>query len=484
MKTLPDTARATVERYGMLPAGAAVLAMVSGGADSVAMLHLLARGEVGRLAYLSVLHVNHLLRAADADADESFVSSLCERLGVPLRVVRYDVAAYARESGLNLEDAGRQVRYRFAAEEIASRCDAAAIDPGLGRIAVAHTRDDRLETLLMRLATGAGATGMTSLRPVRDSIVRPLVDAPRALVRDYLESEGEPWCEDASNADTSRLRARIRHELLPMMRDINPGFDETAARTIELLAGEDDLLSLMAAEAADRVSSAEGESVRFDVAQTLELPVALRRRTVRQALARAFPEASRLEFEHVEALVRGFGAASFARDLPEGLRAASEYGTIVVSRAGQRPRTVAPSTLPIPGTADLGDAGAIFAVEVDGTDVSGTASSVVIDADIASPVLAIDGVRPGDRMRTLGMEGTKKLSDLLVDAKVPREERPCVPVVRDGDRIVWLAGVRMAEEYKVTPGTRRAVRLTWERGPGIAVGEKPRDDGTGEERGD
>jgi tRNA(Ile)-lysidine synthase len=186
------------------------------------------------------------------------------------------------------------------------------------------------------------------------------------------------------------------------------------------------------------------------------------RRTVRSALVEAFPEASRLEAEHVDALVAGLSTDAFARDLPGRLRAESEYAKLVVSRAGESLRVVAPSLLPIPGTADLGPAGLIYAEEVDPADIAGDADSVTVDAGDLERFV-VDASRPGDRMRPLGMEGSRKLSDLLVDAKVPRRDRLSTPVVRDGDRIVWLAGVRMSEEYRVGDGTTRAVRLTWER---------------------
>ena len=160
--------------------------------------------------------------------------------------------------------------------------------------------------------------------------------------------------------------------------------------------------------------------------------------------------------------MEGLAAEAFARDLPGGLRAETEYGKLVVSRAGTEPPVLAPCLLPLPGNADLGQAGSIVAEQVDPADIAGEADSVTIDAG-AARTFVVDAVRPGDRMRPLGMSGSRKLSDLLTDAKVPRRMRGSVPVVRDGDRIVWLAGVRMSEEYRVGPDTERAMRLTWDR---------------------
>jgi tRNA(Ile)-lysidine synthase len=463
MPSITDIARSTVERRGLFDAEAPVLALVSGGADSVALLRLLAAGELGETGPLSVLHVDHMLRGEESDADAAFVTVLCNDLGVPCTVVRFDVAEYAADNALNLEDAGRRVRYRFAEEALDAVCAAAGVPAEHGRIATAHNRDDRAETFLMRAITGSGAGGLASIPYVRGRIVRPLLDCDRAAIREQLAALGQSWCEDASNADTARLRALVRAEIVPVAERINPAFRETLARSIDLLADDDALLGRMARDFGnDFAETTPGQRVSFDREWMRTLDRAMARRAIRAALIGAFPEASRLDASHVEALVDGLGDDAFARDLPGGLRAETEYGRLVVSRAEEEPRAVAPSLLPLPGTADLGPAGCIVAEEVAPDDIAGTPDSITIAADSLGS-LVVDGVRPGDRMRPLGMDGSRKLSDLLVDAKVARRQRPAVPVVRDGSRIVWLAGVRMSEEYRVGPHTARAVRLTWHR---------------------
>ncbi|MBE0416778.1 MAG: tRNA lysidine(34) synthetase TilS [Coriobacteriia bacterium] len=467
MIPLPDIARATAAEHDMLPPGSPVVAMVSGGADSMALLHLLAAGDLGAALHLSALHVNHLLRGADSDADEAFVAAECERLGVPCRTVRFDVAGYAAaEGGLNLEDAGRQVRYRFAAEEADARALALGLGPADARIAVAHTLDDRIETFLTRLLSGAGAGGLASIRHVRGRIVRPLLDAPRAEVRAWLEAQqGVTWREDATNLDTTRQRARVRHEVLPALFAAEPALHSTLQRTMRVLADEDDLLAGMAAAFARDFAAGQqrpGE-VALDRSMMLTLSRAMQRRTVRAALEVVFPEASRLDSVHIEAIVDGLADEGFARDLPDGLRAFSEYGKMIIWHRGKRFPSVAPSLLPIPGSVDLGPIGSIEAVPAASGEVVGERRSVVIDAGDATS-FTISPAREGERMRPLGMDGTKKLSDLLTDDKVPHRERHGVPVVRDGERVVWLAGVRMSDEYKVGPHTSRAVRLTWRTG--------------------
>ncbi len=463
MSSLEDIARKTVVHHEMLPAGSVVLAMVSGGADSVALLRLLASGALGGLASLVALHVNHRLRGTDADEDEAFVASLCAEVGVPVRVVRFDVAAHAEAEGLNLEDAGRRVRYRFAESELDAMVAALDVDPRAGRIAVAHTFDDRLETFLARLVSGAGSGGLRSIAPVRGRIVRPLLDARRADVVAYLEGLGQTWREDLTNADTTRQRAWVRHELLPLVEVRNPAFDVTMARTLGILAEEDDLLAEMAEAFAHDFSRIEAGELVFDrmLMQTLSRPMA--RRTVRSAILGAFPEASRLEFEHTEAIVDGLADDGFARDLPFGLRAETEYGKLRLSRKEAECGLVVPGLLELPGVLDAGPAGTVEAREGSPDSPAPGGDTVTIDADAVSWPLVIDAVRDGDRMRPFGMDGTKKVGDLLTDTKVPRRLRGTIPVVRDGDRVVWVAGTRLAEDVRVTASTTRAAELVWHR---------------------
>jgi tRNA(Ile)-lysidine synthase len=460
MPTLPDIARRTAERLQMLPPGAPVLALVSGGADSTSLLRLLAAGELGARP-LRVLHVNHLLRDADADADAAFVSALCESLGVECRVVRYDVSAYAEAEGLNLEDAGRRVRYRFADEELDALLAEQRRGPDSGRIAVAHTFDDRLETMLMRLAGGAGPRGLLGIRPVRGRIVRPLIEARRTDVEAWLTGLGQEWREDATNADTTRLRAAVRARLLPELRAVNSRFDEGMARTFTILTEEDDLLSEMAAGFADSFAEVRPGEVELEVPFMRTLTRPILRRVLREVLDRAFPEASRLEFEHIEAVADGMAEERFARDLPFGLRVWSEYGKMFLSRAPGAAAPVTPSLLDVPGETDLGLSGSIETEPVGPEAVTADPMSAVVDAGRIRGPLVADGPREGDRMRPLGMDGTKKVADLLAEAKVPRRERPERPVVRDGDSVVWVAGVRLSDEYKVTRETTEALRLTW-----------------------
>lgn len=459
---LIERVRESIASHEMLVEGAPLLVMVSGGSDSVALLRLVATADLAAFGPLAVLHVDHGLRGDDSRGDAEFVERTCAALGVTCTVERVDIAGIAREEGLNLEDAGRRERYRLANEHLDQLCTRAGVSPQVGRIAVAHTRDDRTETFLMRVAQGSGATGLTSLRPVRGRVARPLIDTSRAQLRAYLGELGQEWREDETNADTDRLRSKIRHELVPLMREINPQFDGALERTLALLADEDDLLKEMGeAFARDFAEAVDGEVV-FDRQMMSTLSRPIKRRTIRAALLGSFPETSRLEFEHVERLVEGLGIDGFAHDLPDGLRAHDEYGRMVVSRVGEGPAALASRLLPVSGICDLGSAGTLEITQAEPESMDSDTFAALIDADAIRVGLSVGSAAEGERMRPLGMQGSKKVSDLFVDAKIPRRLRGTVPVVRDGDRIVWVAGVRMSEEYKITETTVRAVRLVWQ----------------------
>ncbi|MGB4593647.1 MAG: tRNA lysidine(34) synthetase TilS [Coriobacteriia bacterium] len=446
----------------MLPDDSVVLALVSGGADSTALLRLLAAGELGdRGGRLFVLHVNHLLRGADADEDAAFVSGLCSALAIPCRVVRYNVADYAAAEGLNLEDAGRRVRYSLAESELDARCEQSGASRARGRIVTAHTLDDQLETFLMRLVAGSGPGGLRAMAAVRGRIVRPLLDARRLDVTDYLLAIGQDWREDATNADTTRLRSWVRHDLLPVIERMNPSFDATLTRTVRIIAEEDSLLAEMSGAFARDFADIRDGRLEFDRGMMATLTRPMARRTLRDALVRAFPEASRIEAAHIEALLGGIEDPAFARDLTFGLRAEAEYGKLTVFRRDDSEPPVAPGLLALPGTCRLGPLGVITASIADAVDMTDDPYTAFIDADTVSAELVVDAPRDGDRMRPLGMTGSKKLQDLLTDAKVPRRRRASTPVVRDGDSIVWVAGVRMSDEHKVTSQTRRVMVLTW-----------------------
>jgi len=296
---------------------------------------------------------------------------------------------------------------------------------------------------------------------VRGRIVRPLLGARRAEITAYLGALGQAWREDATNADTARLRSWVRHELKPLVESVNPSFGATLERTVRIVGDEDALLSEMADGFAATFADTEGGRLTFDRTMMGTLDRAMARRVVRTALVAAFPDASRLEASHTDAIVAGISDDTFARDLPFNLRAAVEYGTLTVSRQDESSLSVAPCLLDWPGTCDLGPLGRIEA-RIVGVDAVGVdPEAAYFNAESVASTLVVDAVRQGDRIRPLGMHGTRKLQDVLVDSKVPQRLRAATPVVRDGEQVLWVAGVKQSDVAKVTSATERVLTLVW-----------------------
>ena len=455
------------------PQGARVVAAVSGGADSVALLLILKELEAGgALAVAGAAHLNHQLRGADADADEAFCAALAAKLGVPFVSERVDVAALARAEKRSIEDAARSARYAFF-ERAADALDAEAV-------AVAHTRDDQAETFLLRLMRGSGTRGLAAIRPRAGRVVRPLLEVDRSALREYLASRGETFREDATNADVGIPRNRVRHELIPYLRShFSPGVSGVLARAAELARQDEEFLHAEAIKLAARVVLSD-VTVRLDAAGLSSAPRALSSRVVHAALQR-LAGSKPIHFEHVERLL-----ALAADDAGREGRAISLPGQIAV-RVGSRVELRRESharglarrspkgeggtsfafALSIPGEVQLGSQ-AVAAERLEGLTASGRTrqkwqgrgAEVGVAAARLTLPLAVRSRRPGDRFRPLGAPGRRKLQDFLVDRKVRREDRDALPLVVDArDRIVWVVGESVAEDFRVTDPSQGVILL-------------------------
>lgn len=499
--------QARISDPSFLPPATPVVVMLSGGGDSIALATLLITwrdacqagtatlndGSPAPSFELTALHINHGLREAALD-DESFVRTFCEAHHLPLEVRTVDVAAYAKNHHLNEEDAGREIRYGAAREIIAAKSgdeNAAAMHrpslgvridardnpfapAPLGYIATGHSLDDRVETFFARALYGSGTGALGSIRAQRDDVIRPLIDCSRADIRAFLRSEGIGWREDESNGDTSRTRANIRHTLVPACETINPAFRDALARTMDLVAEDDALLSSMAHQFArdftdDRV---DGEHIIFNLNFMRTLEPTMFKRVVRDGILSTFPDASRMEARHFEALAQNADCEGYVQDLPCSLRAESKCDTLKITRKraqtgeggdGRLQNAWATTVLTVDGKTDLGPAGALYMEEVDPTQVLDDPYIANVDGDVFLGALSAGPAREGERIRPLGLDGSQLLSDVFIDAKVAREERPLVPVVRDGSTVVWVAGQKLADRYRITPETTRAYQIEWVR---------------------
>ncbi len=460
----------TIQRHALLRDGGPVLVALSGGADSVALLFLLRELEAaGTLRVAGVAHLHHGLRGEAADADAAFCEALASRLGLPCAVERADVAALARAQKRSVEDAARAARYAFL-ERVRTAL-------GAGTVAVAHTRDDQAETFLLRLLRGAGTRGLGSVRPRAGRVIRPLIDIDRGDLRAWLTSLGESWREDATNADVAILRNRVRHELMPLLGSrFSPAIGGLLARAAELAQQDEDFLHDRAIELACRiVLTDERGNIRLDAAALHEAPRALSSRVVQQVLEQ-LAGSKPVSFDHVDAVLGLAPGQAVSLPGQDAVRTAD----VILVRA--RPSEVGRRTSDLERGRDGGTPFALSLsipgeVQVTGSNLTVSAErletapgrprkwtargpEVGVAAGGLTLPLAVRSRRPGDRFHPLGAPGPRKLQDFFVDRKVPREDRDTVPLVVDGrDRIVWVVGQAVAEDFRVTDPSRGVILL-------------------------
>jgi tRNA(Ile)-lysidine synthase len=467
---LIDAVRRTIERQALFAPGSRVLVALSGGADSVALLLVLRELErEGELVVAGAAHLNHQLRGAEADGDEAFCAALAAGLGVPYRAERVDVAALARAQKRSVEDAARKARYDFF--------ERAAAGLSADVIAVAHTKEDQAETFLLRLLRGSGTRGLAAIRPRAGRVVRPLLEVAREDLRAYLASRGQAFRQDSSNADVAIPRNRIRHEVIPYLQShFSPGVTDVLARGAALARQDEDFLRDEAIKLAARIVLTD-VAVRIDARGLSSAPRALSSRVAQAALQR-LAGSRPITHEHVERVLALADRAGEGKavSLP-GQYAVRAGGTIVLHPGRDRRGLVLRSPkgaggtslallLSIPGEVELGPQRMAVGAEMAPVPAefegrwTGRGNEVGVAAGALALPLGVRSRRPGDRFRPLGAPGGRKLQDFLVDRKVPRDDRDALPLVVDhNDRIVWVVGQAVAEDFRVTDPSQGVLLL-------------------------
>lgn len=430
---------------------------VSGGADSVALLDLLATLPDFPLQ-LIIAHLNHCLRGDESDEDEQFVQRLADRYQLPCELRRVAVRQLAQQQRTSLEEAGRTVRYAFF-NELRTRHHAVAI-------AVAHHVDDQAETLLLRLLRGAGTTGLAAMAPVNPAgIIRPLLGVSRQELRKHLTDRQLTFREDSSNSDQAYLRNRIRHELLPLLQEYNPAIAQRLSATASLL-GEDETLLTHCTETAFRQLSRSGTGWNaLSLSGLRQQSRPLRLRLYRRAIQDSLGNLQRFELRHYQLLdnllLEGKTGASL--NLPCRLIAMLTADQLLVApKELLQPAPPCSCTIIGHGRYEL-DNGLALTVEqaqppLSWQGLNGTTS--YIDATQAPFPWQVRPVAPGDRLELLGSKGSRSIQDILTDLKIPRHLRPCLPLICQDSRSLWLAGIRRSRHALVNPDQQQAIRIT------------------------
>lgn len=447
-----EEVRAWVERHRMLAPGDHVIVSVSGGPDSSALLDVLFRLTPAYGFTLHLFHMDHGLRGEESAADARFVKEWAGRLGLPCTVVTLPPGELKAMPG-SLQANARTVRYQ-ALEELAGKI-------GATKVAVGHNRDDQAETVCMRFLRGAGARGLAGIPPVRRqgslTYIRPLLGIPRAEIEQYCRDRELSPRLDRSNEKPDYLRNRLRLELLPhLAATYNPAIGENLGQLADVLREEDHFLEQLAEQAFERCR-APGEGVALRGEALLAEPVALARRVVRLAARAAAGPTCDLGLEPVTQVLEAAGRphGTHHLTLPGALRVSVEYG---ICRFHTEAPAPSPSSeewvLATPGVTLIPALGLRVEVQPGGTP-AGPLEALFAAGRLPGP-LTVRLRQPGDRLWPTGMEGSKKLQDLLVDAKVPRRERDRVPLLTAGDEVLWVIGHRLDRRFLAGSDTEPA----------------------------
>lgn len=457
--------RIFVERNRLIESGMKIIVAVSGGPDSLALLHVLKELRVFTKWELHVAHLNHLLRP-EARREAAFVQELAHKWGLPVTVGYCRIARLAAQWKAGVEETGRLARYAFL-KRVASKT-------GAQRIAVGHHSGDQVETVLLHIIRGSGSAGLAGMPSRQGMVIRPLLEVTREEIEDYCRQAGIVWCTDKSNTDPAFLRNKIRHHLLPYLKEgYNQEIEAAVLRLAAIMSEENRFLNFFSRRLWKSIASQKKGITAFSLTDFLGLPLALQRRLLRLALVKTETDIQDVGFNHIEAGVSFLMAKNPCGELhfPRGVRLFKDDGIVSIKKSSclrdkelpQEPQEIC-RELEIPGETIVPELGVlvkaeVFEVEQDNIFKEGNYQAF-FDYDKIELPLYVRNRKPGDQIRVLGLKGTKTVKKLFIDLKIPRQERLWRPLIVSKDIMYWVVGCRRSEEAKITPKTSRVLVLT------------------------
>jgi len=438
--------RSTIERHAMLSPGDAVIVALSGGPDSMALLDILLTLKEEYNLKISAAHVNHCIRGDEADRDERFVREYCSKRNMKVFIKRADVPGICRQTGESIEQCARRIRYDFF-----------ALVGNNQTIATAHTLDDSLETAVFNLTRGTGIRGLCGIREQRGSIIRPLIDCSRNEVEAYCEQNGIPFVQDSSNLETVYARNKIRHTVVPALREINPSYLEVHRRCRDILSSEDDYLAGEATALAEKARQANG----FDTATLAGGHIAVRRR----ALTLILKEASGIhpEFAQIER-VDNILARGGSTEITGGFKVRSRHGLLEfpahATQAWRFSITAGEHQVP---------SGALSVTWVDNGGICNrrqTQDGVLeyyLDSGAIIGGMVAGSRQAGDKIRFTGNKITKSLKKLFNEEQIAPEKRGIITIISDSNGPVCVEGFGVAQRCACRPDSNNIIKLTFRR---------------------
>jgi len=455
--------------HKMVEPGDCVLVGVSGGPDSVALLRALLELKQEFDIELSIAHLNHSARGDESDRDARFVKDLGDALQIRTLIKKVNVAELQPSSKSSFQEAARHIRLEFFQETMTQL--------GANKIALGHTSDDQVETVLINLLRGSGLKGVGGMNPVRLPYIRPLFYCSRAEVVGFLNDRKIPYCKDSSNDKTDYLRNRIRLELIPFLQEkYNPKITENLFEASGIFRADNDCLKTLEDQEFERAVSGfeEGETLNIDMEYLGKLPLALQRRLVRKGIQSIKGDLRKISSFHIQEILHLFekGRKGKRIDLPGNMEVLCMGDRVAFKRIPESDSSIltddesmaSPRMRPlnIPGETEIEETGLTLKAEIINPVATGfsagQANQAFLDFDKTGGNVMIRFFQAGDRLKPLGMKGTKKLKSLFIDEKVPQEIRSTVPILTTGDNdIIWVYGTRIADAYRVTSGTNKVL---------------------------
>jgi tRNA(Ile)-lysidine synthase len=458
-----------IQDHCPIPSQSRLLVAVSGGPDSVCLLHVLVKLKKELGIELYAAHLNHQLRGAESEADAQYVFDLAQSLNVPATIAKRDVAGYQAQKRISLEEAAREVRYNFLAQT------AKAL--GASQVAIGHTRDDHIETILMHLIRGSGTRGLQGLAPhvkwqTADAVitvVRPLLEVSREEIQSYCQEHNLMPRLDSSNLSLSPLRNRIRLRLLPLLKGYNPRIADALLRTAHIAADDAAFLEKAGDRLWHQVAQRQENTIILNKEPFLTLPPALKRQVLRLSLEKLIGNLKDIEASHVEEIMNALSKpAGRSLSLPGSLTFTIEYDRYLLGEdslaLSPLPPLESELNLAIPGKTTLNDWHVVANITNREQRIEkGDSLTAHFDFDKTGDKLAVRNRKPSDRFCPLGMSQPKKLGEFMIDTKIPRLWRKRVPIVSSPQQIIWVVGWRIDDRVKVTENTKRVLCVRFRR---------------------